>query len=251
MSPSFLAVILIFVVNSYAAGPVDLNPKSLKKTGVAVETAKVYEPQEGKLKNYSGYPVTALLKKLYGSKFDKADTLSFYCSDGYRADIPLAEFQKKKSWLAFGMADGSPFTLKSDHGPIDLAPYYLIWDHPNAAAAQKDEYRWPYAVTQVEAIQSSEAYKPLTAPAEFETGHKLFMQYCFSCHELNNAGGHRGPPLNAFFKTQTDDFLKTAFLDPKKIVPTAQMPAFGTQMPAAEREKAAHDIIAYVKKVAH
>jgi mono/diheme cytochrome c family protein len=216
------------------------------KTDVAEQTMKVYEPQESRIKTYRGYPVLPLLKKLSGEALGRADTVVFYCQDGYRADIPLSEFTAKPALLAFATADGTPFSL---HGAkkeaIALAPYYLVWDHPNAASAAKDVYRWPYAVTKIGVVNSREAYKPLESPQQ--EGRALFMKHCFSCHALNGVGGQRGPPLDPFFTTQTDSYLRSYILDPKKMNKASKMSGLSPTLP--DRVHVAERIIRYGKSL--
>jgi mono/diheme cytochrome c family protein len=190
--------------------------------------------------------VLPLLQKLHGDALKDADTVVFYCQDGYRADIPLSEFAAKPALLAFAMADGTPFSLKSAKGPISLAPYYLVWDHPNAASAAKDVYRWPYAVNKIGVINSHVAYKPLES--NLQDGRALFMKHCFSCHALNAVGGQRGPPLNPFFITQTDSYLRSYILDPKKMNKDSKMSGLSPTL--VGRRQVADKIIRYGKSLA-
>lgn len=222
-----------------------LSLEELKKT-VPEDMMKVYEPQEQVAKTYVGIPVLNFLEKVYGDKLKMADTVVFYCQDGYRADIPLKEFKDKKSLLAYAFNSGGEFSLKGKSGPIALAPFYLVWDQPDAASAEKDVYRWPYAVTRIGVIDSAKVYAPLI---EKSVGYGHFMKHCFSCHSINGVGGVRGPPLNPFFASQDDERLVGYILDPKKFNPQSQMSGLSKNL--KNRERIAKEIVTYGKKISH
>jgi mono/diheme cytochrome c family protein len=227
-----------------------LDVEAIKKE-TPPEVLHVYEPLEKDKKNYRGFSVLPLLQKIYGPELSKADAVAIYCTDGYRADIPLNEFKKMKSLLAFAMADGTPFILHDGKKSIPLAPYYLVWDHPNAESAQRDVYRWPYAVNKIDIIDSKKAYARLQLKASspsLKQGQKNFMKHCFSCHSVNDAGGSRGPMLNGIIKIQKNDFLIKYILDPQGMNPSSKMS--GLSKVLKNREAIAQGIVAYIRKIA-
>jgi mono/diheme cytochrome c family protein len=214
------------------------------------EVLKVFEPHENSQKNYRGFSVLPLVEAVYGkNQMGNLDTLVFYCTDGYRSDVPLEEFKTKKATLSFAMADGSPFVLKNEKA-IPLGPFYLTWDHPDAASAKKNFFRWPYAIHKVDFIDSKKAYQPLlpkaNSPENVKTGHREFLKHCFSCHTLNEVGGLRGPPLNYFVQTKTSTELASYILNPKAANKNSQMSGLPAEL--AGREKVADDIVSYLKK---
>lgn len=214
------------------------------------EVLKVFEPHENSQKSYRGFAVLPLLETIYGRNgSDLLDTLVFYCTDGYRSDIPLVEFKAKKATLSFAMADGGPFVLKKEK-PIPLGPFYLTWDHPDAASAKKNFFRWPYAIHKVDFINSQKTYQPLlpsaNSPENIKTGHREFLKHCFSCHALNDVGGLRGPPLNYFVHAKAPAELASYILNPKAVNKNSQMS--GLPVDLAAREKVAADIVSYLKK---
>ncbi len=220
--------------------------KSLQKD----EILKVFEPHENSQKNYRGFAVLPLVEAIYGkNQMDSLDTLVFYCTDGYRSDVPLAEFKTKKATLSFAMADGSPFILKNEK-PIALGPFYLTWDHPDAASAKKNFFRSPYAVHKVDFIDGKKAYQPLlptaNSPESIKTGHREFLKHCFSCHALNDVGGLRGPPLNYFVQAKSTADLASYILNPKALNKNSQMSGLPVEL--IGREKVAADIVSYLKK---
>ena len=220
--------------------------KSLQKD----EVLKVFEPHENSQKKYRGFAVLPLIETVYGkNQMGSLDTLVFYCTDGYRSDIPLGEFKTKKATLSFAMADGSPFVLKNET-PIPLGPFYLTWDHPDAASAKKNFFRWPYAVHKIDFIDGKKAYQPLVpmanSPENIKSGHREFLKHCFSCHALNDVGGLRGPPLNYFVQSKTSAELTSYILNPKAVNKNSQMS--GLLVDLTEREKVAADIVSYLKK---
>ena len=220
--------------------------KSLQKD----EVLKVFEPHENSQKNYRGFAVLPLVEAVYGkNQMGNLDTLVFYCTDGYRSDVPVDEFKTKKATLSFAMADGSPFVLKNEK-PIPLGPFYLTWDHPDAASAKKNFFRWPYAVHKIDFIDSKKAYQPLLpkagSPETIKAGHREFLKHCFSCHALNEVGGLRGPPLNYFVQAKTSKELVAYILNPKAVNKNSQMSGLPKEL--IEREKVAADIVSYLKK---
>jgi mono/diheme cytochrome c family protein len=227
-----------------------LGVEAIKKE-IPSEVLHVYEPLEKGKKDYRGFAVLPLLKKIYGTGLDKADTVAVYCNDGYRADIPLSEFKKMKALLAFSMANDTPFILHDDKKTIPLAPYYLVWDHPNAESAQRDVYRWPYAVNKIDLVNSKTAYSPLqlkSNSSELRRGQQNFMKHCFSCHTLNGSGGTRGPMLNGVLKIQKNDFLTEYILDPQGMNPSSKMSGLSKDLKG--REQIAREIVAYIRKIA-
>jgi mono/diheme cytochrome c family protein len=220
--------------------------KSLQKD----EVLKVFEPHENSQKSYRGFALLPLVEAVYGKdQIGTLDTLVFYCTDGYRSDIPLEEFKTKKATLSFAMADDSPFVLKNEK-PIPLGPFYLTWDHPDAASAKKNFFRWPYAIHKVDFIDGKKAYQPLLPAANstesIKTGHREFLKHCFSCHALNAVGGLRGPPLNYFVQTKTSKELADYILNPKAVNKNSQMSGLPEEL--IGREKVAADIVSYLKK---
>ena len=214
------------------------------------ETMDVYEPLEKKKKTYRGFSFLPLLQKIFGKKISTGDTISVYCTDGYRADIPLKEFEKVNSLMAFGLADGSTFKIQDGKKNIPLAPYYLVWDHPDAGSANQSVYRWPYAVNKIDLIDSKTAYLPLelkNSSTELTLGQKKFKTHCLSCHNLNGVGGNRGPALDGLMATLETDFLVKYILDPQGMNKSSQMS--GLPKDLKDREKIAAAIVKYGKSI--
>jgi mono/diheme cytochrome c family protein len=255
--------ILLFKTMVYSAESSDLiflnngvNLKSLSLSSLKAlqkdEVLKVFEPHENSQKEYRGFAVLPLVETIYGKNLKAlSDTLVFYCTDGYRSDVPLHEFTKKKATLSFAMADGSPFILKKGTS-VPLGPFYLTWDHPNAASAKKNFFRWPYGIQKIDLIESANAYKALVPQADrlqsLHRGHQEFLKHCFSCHTLNGVGGLRGPPLNYFVHTKSSSELTKYILNPRAFNINSQMA--GLPKDLIDREKTAAKIVNYLKKQA-
>jgi hypothetical protein len=215
------------------------------------EVLTVFEPHENTKKNYRGFSVLPLIENIYGKdKMSNLNTLVFYCSDGYRSDVSLEEFKKKKALLSFAMADGTAFVLKNKT-PIPLGPYYLTWDHPDALSAKKDFFRWPYAINKIDLINDVSAYAPLKPPegssSAIQAGHQAYLKNCFSCHSLNSVGGARGPAIDYFVKTLSSTNLQKIILDPKSVNPNAQME--GLPLSLKNRHIVSKHIVEYLKKI--
>ncbi len=218
--------------------------KDLKKEQ-ASELLKVFEPHENAQREYLGFSILPLMQNIYGKETLKSyDTLVFYCTDGYRSDIPLMEFQQKKATLSFAMANKDPFVLNKK---IQLGPYYLTWDHPDAGSAKKNFFRWPYGINKIDVITSASAYKPLIPLKDnLKTGHQEYLKHCYSCHMLNSVGGMRGPPLNYFVQAKSSEELQKYILNPKAFNKNSQMA--GLPVDLAHRQKVAEQIVEYLKK---
>ena len=70
-----------------------MNLEALKKSHKD-EILKVFEPHENSQKEYRGFLMLPLLDSVYGkNQSPSLDTVVFYCTDGYRSDIPLEELK--------------------------------------------------------------------------------------------------------------------------------------------------------------
>lgn len=217
------------------------------------QSINVFEPLESKKKIYQGFSVLPLLKFVYSeTELQKFDTVVFYCEDGYRSDVPLEEFNKKKSHLSFAMSDGSFFQLNSkEKKSLPLGPYYLTWDHPDAASALKEFFRWPYGINKIDVIKKSQVYSVIEpakdSPPLIKAGHAQFLKHCFSCHQLNNVGGLRGPPLNLFVSVRSQEDLVGYILNPKLKNKNSQMAGLPKDLKG--RNDIAEAIVNYLKRV--
>lgn len=219
----------------------------LKKL-ITIQTLTVYEPEAQSKKIYSGYPILELLQKVYGSSLlTDYDSVVFYAKDGYRADVPLSDLLKKKALLAFALKDQQKFELKTTSGKIiSLAPYYLAWDHPDAASVAKDFFRWPYQIVKIDLIQSQTIQTALLKQTHQQSleGMRHFVQHCFSCHQYNGVGGQLGPPLNPLIPLWKSPDLVRFLLDPKKMRPSSSMS--GLPQGLVGREQIAESIVLFL-----
>ncbi len=243
-----LAGDLIFLKNGAEFKKVSLEKiKSIQPEQVM----NVFEPQENKKKTYKGFSMVPLLNSFYGqTEVQKFDTVVFYCEDGYRSDVPIGEFIKKQSNLSFGVVGSSRFELKAtEKKSIPLGPFYLTWDHPDAASAQKEFFRWPYGINKIDLIKKSQAYSaiepPLNGPEPVKKGYEQYVKHCFSCHQLNEVGGLRGPPLNLFVSIRTREELVAYILNPKSKNKNSQMA--GLPKDLKDRQEIAESIVDYLK----
>lgn len=226
-------------------------PLALLQKTQTVQQMEVYETVESTKKSYKGVSMLPLLEWAFGKdELLKFDTIAFYCTDGYRSDVPLEEFSKKNAQLSFGMSDDGPFKLKAkDKPPISLGPYYLTWNHPDAESAQKEFFRWPYGVHKIDLINKVQVYKAIeplaTSSGSIKKGYEHFLRHCFSCHQLNQVGGLRGPPLNLFISIRSKEELVSYILNPQAKNKNSQMAGLPKALP--EREKIAQQIIDYLK----
>ncbi len=221
--------------------------KELQKN-VQVISFETYEPVERQRKVYQGYPILQLLETVYGDSLSKEyDTVVFYAIDGYRADVPRSDFNKKKALLAFAIQNQKNFELKESSGKtLSLAPYYLAWDHKDADDA-KNFFRWPYQIVKIDLIESKTIQAALlkkTVHSSSLEGMNHFLRHCFSCHQFNGVGGQLGPPLNPILSAWKSEDLVPFLLDPKKIRPSSSMAGLPKDLPG--RKKVAESIVLFL-----
>jgi mono/diheme cytochrome c family protein len=67
-------------------------------------------------------------------------------------------------------------------------------------------------------------------PANIEAAAPIWARYCVGCHVIDGDGGKDGPELTHIGGKHDLDKLKTWIIDPEKVNPDADMPAFGKRL---------------------
>lgn len=117
----------------------------------SVGEVTVVEPRLGREVAFVGAPLAAVLDAAVGEGWRTQGGLRFECSDAYQVTLPPARLARGEPWLVWDRADGTPFRIETEKGPVELGPYNLIWTAPVDGAPVATDY-WPYAVTTVRAF---------------------------------------------------------------------------------------------------
>ena len=226
----------------------------------------VFEYQDESRRTYLALPLRDLFDHIYGPKWKDREDALFTCTDGYTPVVPLGEVTTHSAYLAFGMADGKPFSIPShihDTKHLELGPFYLIWDnlHDSAVMSEGPNY-WPYELASVDLIDFSDRAPKLAPPrsasSDVKDGFTLYRQSCMACHTLNGTGGATsGVELNLphnVTEYYQEGWLEKWIEDPRSVREGSKMPAFrlanGYRVTEAQRKKQVAEIIAYLKAMA-
>jgi cytochrome c2 len=266
----FLASLLVFATSARAdefafafkdhGKPVkSLSKDELAKAAPPVDV-KTFEFLESGERSYKVLPLAALLTKVYGDGWKKAEEILFTCADGYQPSVPVAKVKDFPGYLAFARNDQPEFTLvnrmEADK-KVELGPYYLVWDNltrPELKAEGANDQ--PYQVVAIDLIQFADHF-PLLAPkkgaGEAATrGFLAFRRNCLSCHTINGDGGAKAA-LELNYPLNVTEYWQEKAL--KKWLDKPQSVRFGATMPPVnpenkDRLKLIDDVVAYLKAMA-
>lgn len=227
---------------------------------VAPVDVKTYEFLERAERSYKAIPFAALLTKVYGERWTRAEEILFTCADGYQPSVPVAKVRDFPGYLAFARNDQAAFSLVNQleaGKKVDLGPYYLVWDnlkHPELKDEGANDQ--PYQVVAVDLIQFADRF-PALAPKRDASdaarrGFLAFRRNCLSCHTINGDGGARaGLELN--YPVSVSEYWQEKYLAqwldrPQSLRFSATMPPVNLQ--AKDRTTLIGDLIAYLKAMA-
>ncbi|MEM4657924.1 MAG: c-type cytochrome [Candidatus Methanosuratincola sp.] len=223
---------------------------------VAPVEVSVFEPHEGRIRRYKGFPFSALLNAVYPDGVSGVDEVLFACRDGYQPSIPIDTFGRYQSYLIYAGSDGEPFTLRNKlqgGERVDLGPFYLVWDNlSNEELRKEGAAGWPYQVVAVDLINFRDRF-PKMAPPDSATptevrGFLAFRQHCMSCHTINGEGGGKAPELNypvSVTEYMGDEWLYRWISSPESIRYKTTMPALPPDVPG--RDGMIRDIVSYLR----
>lgn len=223
---------------------------------VAPVEISVFEPHEGRLRRYKGFPFSRLLNVVYPDGFFGVDEVLFTCKDGYQPSIPISTFGRYQSYLVYTTADGEPFRVRNKlqgGERVDLGPFYLVWDNlSDQELKSQGATGWPYQVVALDLINFRDRF-PNMAPPDSATqsevrGFIAFRAHCMSCHTINGEGGAKAPELNypvSVTEYITDEWLYRWISNPESIRFNTTMPALSPDIPG--RDGMIRDIISYLR----
>jgi mono/diheme cytochrome c family protein len=227
------------------------------RRAVAPGLVRVFEPYEAGEVGFRALPFARVLDAVYGEAWRGEEELLFTCRDGYQPTLPVQRVLDHRAWLAFERSDQPYFTIrKRESGEIktiDLGPFYLVWENlDDAKLLQEADYGWPYQLVGVDLIRSRDRFPrmspPADATAQVQAGFAAFRVHCSRCHQLFGEGGSIGPELLAAgspLAYRGRDWLRSWIEEPKRILPTARMPALNPALP--DRARTVDEILAYLE----
>lgn len=227
------------------------------KKRVAPQAVKVFEPHEKKIREYVGFPMSALLTAVYGDAWKRSEDILFTCLDGYQPTLPVKSFIDFAAHLVFERPDQAAFKLFNvgQNEEVELGPFYLVWDNLAAPGLKSGgAYGWPYQVTTIDLVRFHDRFPNMIvpeAPEPVKQGFVAFRRYCMNCHSINGDGGKKGIDLNFpqnVTERYTDDWLRKWIDNPRSLRPQTTMPALNPDAP--EREQKIESILTYLKFMA-
>lgn len=224
---------------------------------VAPVKVTVAEPHFGaQRRSYVAFPARLVLNRVLGENWNAPGAvIRFKALDGYASVIPAAELAGPDAFLAFGMADGSPFTVNNalqNETDIPLGPWYLVWDNIRNPALLKDgAVIWPYQVSQVEVAEAGdEQLFPVGLDERYRAGGKLVQVNCITCHKVNGYGGDKlAINLAEVVKGKTREAFLKWVLSPRAVKPDTTMPGLSPEWPEPQRQQTAEAIYDYLVHV--
>ncbi len=212
-------------------------------------SVEVDDPVYKRKQRYQGFWLRDLLEHLSrGGQPESEVYVRFRCKDGYLPLMPLIRALGGKGLLAIRDAaapQGEDWQrLPGSAPPATPAPGYLVWLSP---AGDPEEYPWPYQITAIELVSSSDALAGLDATGS-KAGHELFVTHCLKCHAINGVGGTFGPELNS--PCSVTEYWNLRLLS--RFIANAGSVRAGTRMPSFDSlpEKDVQVIVSYLQSMA-
>ena len=205
------------------------------------------------------YRAVALAKLLEGVDVPPDAVVEAAAQDGFVTQLPRDLVYRNdgiKGYVAIEVADKPwppiPGKAKS------AGPFYLVWVGPQASSVPI--MKWPYQVLSLSVQEAPARRWPLLAvdptlpsfhPAR--DGQIIFVNNCFTCHTINQAGeASAGPDLNLPMNPTeyfTDTGLRALIRDPRsvRVWPEQRMPSFAKEDLSDEELEL---ILAYLRHMA-
>lgn len=251
------ALSLIFAAAPARSADVPTPEKMMKQLSVAPVTVTVAEPHFGaQHRSYVAFPARLVLDKALGENWNAPGAIiRLKALDGYASVIAASDLTGPDAFLAFGMADGSPFMVNNalqNETDIPLGPWYLVWDNIRNPALLKDgAVIWPYQVNQVEVAEAGDDQLfPAGLDERYRTGGKLVQVNCITCHKVNGYGGDKlAINLADVVKDKTRDAFLKWVLSPRTVKADTTMPGLPVEWPEPQRQQAAEAMYDYLAHV--
>jgi len=205
------------------------------------------------------YRAVALAKLFEGVDIPPDAVVEAVAQDGFVTQLPrdlVFSDDGIKGYVAIEVADKPwpPIPGKAR----SAGPFYIIWVGPQASSVPI--MKWPYQVLSLSVQEAPARRWPLLAvdptlpsfhPAR--DGQIIFVNNCFTCHTINQAGeASAGPDLNLPMNPTeyfTDTGLRALIRDPRsvRVWPEQRMPSFAKEDLSDEELEL---ILAYLRHMA-
>lgn len=168
---------------------------------------------------YQAFSLRATLSPIVEQLADTSNLeVIFVCSDGYEANMKLADALRYEGYIAH---EGWPASQNAK-----FAPYYVVWT--DEGASKNKRLPWPYGVLSMRLISSVDEFSAaIPTDSMYYAGFTLFKQRCIKCHGINKVGGVLGPELN-YPKSITEYWQKE---DIWNFIQSPQSYRYSSQMP--------------------
>lgn len=224
--------------------------EKIPSTRLTVENPTTSQPAP-----YQGAALPALLKLVYGDRWQHAELVKFETRDGYQPVVPVSHISQHSGLMAYADAGQDRLQALGDGhgGTVDPGPFYLVWENIQDRGARQDPWlQWPWQLAKVE-LTSIEREYPQTAPPPGASeavmrGFNGFLSDCAKCHQINGEGGAIGPELNVPVNVTEywqNDWLPKFIADPQSIRHNSKMVGYQTASP--EKSAEIDDIVAYLR----
>jgi len=205
------------------------------------------------------YRAVALAKLFEGAAIPADAVVEAAAQDGYVAQIPPELVYARDGIVAYVAIEAADAPWPPIPGKDRSAgPFYIVWLGDQASSVPA--MNWPYQVISLSVQDAPTKRWPalavdLALPAlhPARDGQIVFVNKCFTCHKLNQAGpASAGPDLNLPLNPTeyfTDSGLRALIRDPRSVRtwPEQRMPSF------SEEDLSDEDlglILAYLKHMA-
>ena len=187
------------------------------------------------------YRAVALAKLLEGVAIPPDAVVEAAAQDGFVAQLPRDLVYAKDNVVAYMAIEAADAPWPPVPGKDQSAgPFYIVWLGDRASSVPT--MMWPYQVVSL-SVQDAPAKRwpslavdpmlPALHPAR--DGQTLFVNKCFTCHTMNQAGSAAaGPDLNLPMNPTeyfTDAGLRALIRDPRSVRawPEQRMPSFAQE----------------------
>jgi mono/diheme cytochrome c family protein len=255
-----ISCLLSLLAPALAAAELPAPTELLKQPGISGHYVTVVEPHQSDATHqthvtYLAVAANQVLDHLFGRRWPSSGSdVVFTAADGYQFAGGAERFTHYKAYLAYARADGNAFTIVNSEGqPIELGPYYLIWDNiEDPSLIRQGAYGWPYQVLQIE-LRPASAYLPLlpqSASRQALDGFVLFKEYCLICHQMAGIGGQKlSTDLRQLLCPLKEPELRALIDNPGDALQKAGMPPLDKGLEGEGRKQTIDLIMAYLRAV--
>ena len=188
---------------------------------------------------YKGVSTLNLIEKFY-PEVNKLAEVQFVADTGINPVIPIGQFLKKYSILAYERFDGQKFERfsKKEKILVPLSPLYLIWEiNRDSSKEEKLTLKSLYQIRTINLYTTSNNFGVTEALGDqnLSLGIQIYKTQCISCHSIGSIGGNYSFSLihRKTLKAKGSDYIKKYVLNPTAINPKTKM----VQIPQFQKDE--------------